>query len=215
MKILRKQSVLLLLLTTLGVPCSFAQVGVKTNLLGWGTTTLNVGLEAGLGRHSTLQVLGYLNPWEFGTDRHFHLWCVQPEYRWYFSCEKFSGHFLGLHALGGEYNARRLNFPLRSLTWGTTHDLNASFPSSDHTDGWPDLTGANAGRHVEGWYVGAGVTYGYQWMLSRHWNLEGSVGVGYVYSPLTYYGRCQQTIDRRTLHYVGPTNAQLSFMYVF
>ena len=45
------------------------------------------------------------------------------------------------------------------------------------------------GRHYEGWYVGGGLTYGYQWMLSRHWNLEASIGVGYArIRPISYTG---------------------------
>lgn len=197
-----------------GVGTTHAQVGIKTNLLGWATTTTNLGVEVGMGRHSTLQVMGYLNPWDFSEGRHFRLWTVQPEYRYWF-CGKFNGHFIGVHGLGGQYNAMNLNFPLSSLTWGDTYDLNSNFPAADHKGGWPDIEGANAGRHVEGWHVGAGFTYGYQWILSKHWNLEASIGVGYVYTRMHYYGRCQQVINKRALHYVGPTNAQLSFMYVF
>lgn len=203
-------SVLLVLLATTAT----AQVGLKSNLLGWGTTTTNLGLEFGAGRHSTLQVMGYLNPWEFNNERHFRLWTVQPEYRYWF-CGKFNGHFIGIHALGGEYNAKKVNFPLSTLVWGSAYDINSNFPDADHTAGWPNIEGENAGRHLEGWYIGAGITYGYQWILSKHWNLEASVGVGYVYSPLQYFGRCQQVINKRNLNYVGPTNAQLSFMYLF
>lgn len=212
MKLFRK--ILLLVLLVIGAAPGKAQVGLKTNVIGWGLTTANLGIEVGVGEHSTLQALGYLNPWDFSGEKYLHAWMVQPEYRYWF-CSKFNGHFLGVHALGGQYNAKRLNFPLKGLMWGTPSEVNDNFPASDHGDGWPNLRGANAGRHVEGWYVGVGLTYGYQWVLSKHWNLEASLGVGYAYTPLTYYGRCQQTIDKRRLHYVGPTNAQLSFMYVF
>ena len=191
-----------------------AQVGIKTNLLGWGTTTTNAGLEAGVSKHVTLQALGYFNPWNFGESTHFLFWGAQPEYRYWF-CETFNGHFVGVHALGGQYNAKKVNFPLRGLAWGAAYDENENFPSKDHGPGWPDIEGENAGRHVEGWYAGAGLSYGYQWIVSKHWNVEASVGVGYVYSPQTYYGRCQQVINRHALHYVGPTNAQLSVMYIF
>ena len=212
MKLL-KQTVLVLLLVMAAAPMK-AQIGVKTTLIGWGTTTTNLGVEVGVGKHSTLQAMGYLNPWDFSDNRHFRFWMAQPEYRYWF-CGKFNGHFIGVHALGGQYNAMKINFPLQMLMWGETAESNPAFPESDHGNGWPDLTGANAGRHVEGWFAGAGITYGYQWILSKHWNLEASIGVGYAYSPLTYYGRCQQVIDKRKLHYVGPTNAQISFMYVF
>lgn len=29
------------------------------------------------------------------------------------------------------------------------------------------------GRHYEGWYVGGGLIYGYQWLLNKHLNFEG------------------------------------------
>lgn len=190
-------------------------VAIKSNLFGWATTTTNIGAEFGLSRHSTLQVMGYLNPWDFGKDdRHFRFWTVQPEYR-YFFCEKFNGHFIGVHALGGEYNAMGINFPLKALVWGNAYDLNPNFDATEHNNGWPNLQGHDLGRHVEGWYIGGGITYGYQWMLNNHWNFEASIGVGYVYSPLRFYGRCQQVIDRRHLNYFGLTNAQLSFLYFF
>ena len=190
------------------------QFALKSNLIGWATTTTNLGIEFGVGQKSTIQVMGYLNPWNFSHDRHFHFWTAQPEYRYWF-CQKFNGWFIGVHALGGEYNAEKFNFPLKALTWGKAIDINDSFPASDHKGGWPDITGANSGRHVEGWDVGGGISAGYQWILSKHWNIEASLGVGYVYSQLRYYGRCQQRIDKRNLHYVGPTNAQVSFLYLF
>lgn len=214
MRLSLKQLLAAALLTASAIPSS-AQFGLKTNLAGWATTTANVGVEVGLSRRSTLSAMGYLNPWDFSGDRHFYLWSVQPEYRYYWFCGKFNGHFVGVHALGGQYNAKNVNFPLQSLTWGGTYARNDRFPASDHEGGWPDLKGKNSGRHVEGWYIGAGVSYGYQWLLSRHWNFEGSVGVGYVYSPMKYYGRCRQCINKRRLNYAGPTNAQLSLIYIF
>ena len=191
-----------------------AQFALKTNLVGWATTTTNLGIEVGMGEKSSLQIMGYLNPWNFKNDRHFHFWTVQPEYRYWF-CQKFNGWFLGIHALGGEYNAKKLNFPLKALTWGKNYYENPDFAASDHTTGWPDIQGANSGRHVEGWDVGGGISAGYQWVLDKHWNLEASLGVGYVYTKLRYIGRCQQTIDKRHINYVGPTNAQVSFLYFF
>ena len=201
-------------LTIASLPTTAQTMGIKTNLAGWATTTTNIGLEVGVSDHSTIQMTGYLNPWSFSNERHFRLWTVQPEYRYWF-CGKFNGNFLGVHALAGEYNAKKVNFPLRALMWGGPYDENKNFPAADHAGWWPNIEGVNAGRHIEGWYVGVGFTCGHQWTLSSHWNFEASLGAGYVYSPMTYYGRCQQIIDKRHLNYVGPTNVQLSFMYVF
>lgn len=54
------------------------------------------------------------------------------------------------------------------------------------------------GRHYEGWYVGGGLTYGYQWLLNKHLNFEGSIGLGYAYSPYKLYGRCENVSTKTT-----------------
>lgn len=203
------------LLMMIGVWANAQEVSIKTNLLGWATTTPNLGVEFGVGKKSTIQVFGAINPWEFGDEKHFRVWNVMPEYRYWF-CEKFNGHFFGVHLLGGQYNAKNMNFPLKSLI--IKSDVTPGEPAdpASNESGWPDLTSdLNKGRHVEGNYYGAGITYGYQWMLSKHWNLEASLGVGYIYSSMTLYGRCNREIDKRTLHYVGPTKAAVSIMYMF
>lgn len=194
---------------------SHAQFALKTNILGWGLTNPNLGIEYAVSNKSTLQAIAYVNPWKFGHNKdYFRFWMVQPEYRYWF-CEKYNGWFFGAHLLGGEYSAKGINFPLKSLVWGNSFDNNPEFDVTDHTSGWPNLRGENYGRHAEGWYAGAGISAGYHWPLSRHWNLEASLGVGYVYSQLRYYGRCRQRIDKRNLNYVGPTNAQISILYLF
>ena len=196
----------LLMVTTTALKAQTA--AVKTNLIGWATTNLNIGAELGVGRKSTVQVFGTLNPWDFSDLKRYHFWNVMPEYRYWF-CEKFNGHFVGIPALVGEYNMR-----------------NVKFPPIGSASGFPDLTNEANGpvtnsvgeikaRHVEGWYVGAGLTYGYQWMLNKRWNLEAEVGVGYAYSPLTLYGRCNTIIEEKTIHYFGLTKVGLSIMYMF
>lgn len=207
--------VLLALFLFAGLASHAQDVAIKTNLLNWATTTPNIGAEFGIGRKSTIQIFGDLNPWDFGDDKHFRSWTVQPEYRYWF-CEKFGGHFIGVHALGGQYNAKNVNFPLKSLIISSTVTPVEPDDPASAEKGWPNLTNdLNSGRHAEGWFAGVGISYGYQWMLSRHWNLEASLGVGYVYSDMTFYGRCNKEIDKRKLHYVGPTRAALSLMYVF
>lgn len=191
-------------------------VGIKTNLLGWAVTNPNLGLEIGVAHRSTISLTGSLNPWNFSDERHLKSWMALPEYRYWF-CEKFTGHFLGIHALGGQYNAKNVNFPLKPLIISSTVTPGpGEVEAASQEGGWPDLTSAaNKGRHAEGWFVGGGITYGYQWMLSKHWNLEASLGVGYAYSSMKFYGRCARTIDERKLHYVGPTHANVSLMYIF
>ena len=44
-------------------------LGVKTNTLYWLTTTINIGAEIGLGKNTTIDLLGTYNPWSFGDNK--------------------------------------------------------------------------------------------------------------------------------------------------
>ena len=44
-------------------------IGVKTNALYWLTTTINVGAEIGLGKKTTVDLLGTYNPWSFEDNK--------------------------------------------------------------------------------------------------------------------------------------------------
>lgn len=184
----------LLALFLLVLACSRAnaQLAVKTNMLYWATTTPNLGAEVGLGEKTTGQVFFGLNPWRQSGGDHSSLrhWVVQPEVRHWF-CQKFNGWFVGAHAMGGQYNAGGVDLPLNLI-----HTL------EDH--------------RYKGWYIGGGLTAGYQWPLSRHLSLEANIGAGYIYSPYKKY--CVYcTNNHRDGHrnYVGPTKAALSLVYVF
>ena len=89
---------------------SYAQkVAVKTNLLYDATTTMNLGLEIGLGKKWSLDLSGNYNPWKFDDETRLRHWGVQPELR-YWLCEKFNGHFLGLHGHYAKYNVGGMSF---------------------------------------------------------------------------------------------------------
>ena len=170
-----------------------AQVAIKNNLLYDATTTPNIGLEVGLSRHTTGQIFYGLNPWKPSDTKQARHWTLMPEYR-YWLCSKFNGHFFGVHAMGGEFNLQGISNPLNLLP----------FDDLKH-------------NRYEGWYVGGGVTYGYQWILSKHWNFEASVGVGYDYIQYkkSDCGTCGKVTEEDHTHYVGPTKAALSIIYLF
>ncbi|MCD8309640.1 MAG: DUF3575 domain-containing protein [Prevotellaceae bacterium] len=168
-----------------------AQLAVKTNLPYWATTTPNVGVEWRVARRSTLQAFYGLNPWRSTAGKSIRHWVVEPEYRHWF-CEAFDGWFVGVHALGGEFNMGHVKLPLGVLKTLRDH-------------------------RYEGWYAGAGFTAGYQWVLSRHWNFEASIGVGYSYIGYKKYdcGTCGRKLKSGHTHYVGPTKTALSLVYLF
>lgn len=83
---------------------SFAQkYAVKTNLAYWATTTLNIGGEIALAPRMTLDMTANYNPFHFRGNKKIMHWAVQPEWR-YWTCRRFMGHFIGVHAHGGKYN---------------------------------------------------------------------------------------------------------------
>ena len=61
-----------------------AQVTVKTNLLGWGTASINGGIETKVSAKSTISLFGSINPFEFGNHKQWKHWLLQPEYRYWF-----------------------------------------------------------------------------------------------------------------------------------
>lgn len=188
---IRKTLLMCLLAVAAALPASAQHVGIKTNLLYDATSTPNLGLEVGIGRKHTLQLLYGINPWEFSENKKMKHWVLMPEYRYWF-CQKFNGHFLGVHLMGGQFNAGGIDLP-----GGLFSELKTN--------------------RYQGWYAGAGITYGYQWMLSRHWNLEGSIGVGYDYIDYKKYPclTCGAIKDRGHKNHVGPTKLALSLIYVF
>ena len=190
---IRKYGLSLILTLASLLTANAQKVALKTNLLYDATTTPNLGAELAMGKKSTLQLFYGLNPWKFASDRTKQLrhWLLMPEYR-YWTCQKFNGHFFGIHALGGQYNVGGIDLP------------NPVFKDLDE-------------KHYEGWYAGGGLTYGYQWLLSRHWNLEASVGVGYIRFHYKEFPctECGALIQENNKNYFGPTKLALSLMYCF
>lgn len=168
-------------------------IGIKTNLLYDATLTPNLGAEVALGQRTTAQVVYGLNPWKFSSTstKQLRHWVLQPSVRRWF-CQRFNGGFVEVHALGGEYNVGGIDLPN------------------------PVFSHLKDSRY-EGWYLGGGVGVGYQWPLSRHWNLEASAGLGYIrfhYKefPCTACGALVRETDK---NYFGPTKLALSLMYCF
>ncbi len=185
------QKVLLALAIGFSLTLSAQEVAIKTNVLYDATTTPNLTLELGTTSKQTIQLMYSLNPWKFSDSKQFRHWLLSPEYRWWF-CHRFNGSFLGVHALGGQYNIKGIKAPFGI---------------------WPDMKD----YRYEGWLVGGGITYGYQWILSKHWNIEASIGVGYLrvnYKKFTC-DECSEELEHPKTNYVGPTKAAISLVYLF
>lgn len=166
-------------------------IGIKTNALYWATTTPNIGAEMAVGRKWTVDLSGGYNPWEFGDNKKIKHWVAQSELR-YWLCDAFEGHFFGLHAQGGEFNVGGVRLP------------NFMFDRDSEN------------HRYQGFFVGAGISYGYQWILSPRWNLEANIGFGYNYMKYDKFEKCDcgDHLGNETSNYFGPTKIGISFIYL-
>lgn len=190
------KSTLLIVMLALSSYAGAQNAAVKTNLLADCLLNPNIGVEVGLAPKWTLEATGQFNAWTLSHERRWKHWAVQPEVR-YWLCDRFSAHFFGVHLHGGEYNMGGIDGHVKFL--GTdTRKLKDS--------------------RYQGWFVGAGVAYGYAWILGRHWNLEAEIGLGYSY---TRYDRfrctgCGKRVETdKPHHYVGPTKVAINLVYLF
>ena len=168
----QKKLLIVSVLLVLAVFSSRAQkVAIKTNIPYLATSTPNLA-----------------QPWQFSDTKKLKHWLVQPELR-YWTCETFNGHFFGIHALGGQFNAGGIKLPF------------GLFPSLRD-------------NRYQGWAAGGGLSYGYQWVMSPRWNFELSVGVGYLYVDYKKYEcrECGKPVEKSHYNYIGPTKAAISLI---
>lgn len=177
------------------------KIGLKTNALYWATTTPNLGMEFAISDRFTFEVEGGYNPWTLCPDvnrkaKHF---LVSPELRYWF-CEAFNGHFIGINGNYTQFNA------------GGIHVANAFYKTTSKGYFIDELQNSR----LEGWAAGGGLTYGYAYPISRRWNMELTLGVGYWYTEYDKYesktcGLFQESGIRKV---VGPTSLGISFIYL-
>lgn len=186
---------LLLLFAAVSFGVRAQNVAIKTNLVSDALLSPNLGLEFGLKPHWSLNLVGQMNLWPVNDHKWKH-WLAQPEARYWF-CEYFAKHFIGIHALGGEYN------------FGFIKN-NINFLGSDFSN----LTD----YRYQGWAVGGGIAYGYAFLLGKHWNMELELGIGYLFTRFNKYDckDCGKKIEGPKDHnYFGPTKAAVNLVYVF
>lgn len=196
MMIKRLKHITLLLMLLVSASAQAQTVGIKSNLLYDAFANVNLGVELGIAPKWTLDLSGDFNAWNMSHGRKWKHWMAQPEARYWF-CDRFSGHFVGVHAHAGQFNIGGIKTDVKFFG----NDLSK----------WTDY-------RDQGWFVGAGVGYGYSWILNKHWNLEAELGLGFA---LTKFDRfdcqgCQNKLETDKKHtYVGPTKAAVNLIYEF
>lgn len=185
-------SIVLALFLTFGARAQ--SVALRTNLLYWGTTTPNAGLDLRLADRWSVTLQGGHNPFRFPqwkdaeenvyNPKLLH-WGVMPEVK-YWPCRTYERSYIGLHGLYGQFNIGGLRMIDRLSR-----------------------------VRYEGYAYGAGLSYGYHFALGKRWGLELSLGAGYA---RLFYRRCDAYVcgdigDYRYRDYWGPTKAEISLVY--
>lgn len=171
------------------------RVGIKTNLISDVALSPNLGIEAGLAPKWSMELVGQLNLWKIDGRSWKHAYLLlEPRY-WF--CDRFAGHFIGLHVLGGTYNFGNLNIPY-------------------------DFLGSNLknlkDKRYQGWAYGVGASYGYAWPLAKHWNIEAELGIGWLHTKFDSYPCtiCGTAIEKNKPHnYFGITKTAVNLVYLF
>ncbi len=166
---------------------------VKTNLVWWAARgTLNIGGEIGLGKRTSLEIMGGINRWNLrGSDENnkkLTHWVVKPEFR-YWLCERFNGHFFGLHALYGQYNVGGVEVPLL-FEKEYRYEGNAAY--------------------------GGGINYGYHLPFAKRWGVEFTAGVGVMRLDYTRSDclKCGSEIGKQSKTYFGPTELGVKLIFM-
>jgi len=164
---------------------------LKTNLLYDALTNINLGFEVRLGSSLTLDVPVNYNPWVFSDNMRINHILIQPELR-YWIAEPFNGHYFGFHGHFAHYNTGKVTAPFGLWKeWQT--------------------------NRYQGDLFGLGFSYGYQWILSKRWNIETTLGFGYFHAKYDRFD-CPTCGDLTgtalTNNYFGPTKAGISLIYI-
>ena len=187
---MKKIPLVLFLLAGLFLSAHAQKTMLKTNIPYWLTASPNLGAEFAVADNVSIELSAGFNPFKFGDDKQIKHWVVWPEARYWLN-ETYNGHFFGLHGVGGQFNMGGVDIPIWKL--------------KNLKD-----------RRYDGYAIGFGVSYGYQWVLSSRWGLEATLGVGYARFDYDIYslGENGSRIGENKKNYFGPTKGAISITYV-
>ena len=174
-------------------------LAIKSNLLYDLTTSLNLGGEIRCDDTHTFSLSVNYNPWNFSGNKKMKHFLLQPEYRKWFN-EVFTGSFIGFQLHYALFNYGGM------LPWGFNNGKMLGIENRQI-----------AHNRYQGNLAGFGISYGYQWILGKHWNLEGNIGIGYARVKYEQFEckTCGEKVKEGHKNYVGPTKAAVSLIYLF
>ena len=185
-------------------PDYFPRFAIKTNLLYGATTTPNLGVEFFLNRYFTLDIAAGWNPFVHRDNVKFAHWMIQPTLRYWIQ-EPFNGHLVGLSLMYCEFNVSGIRPP---------YNWFGLFPRlAQGGEPTPD----RRTYRFRGNAISASIQYGFQWVLSPRWSIEATINFGYMLLRYEQWtgGWCGERLPDNLRHYLGPTNAGISLIYIF
>ena len=192
--VVQEQAAAIMLPTESRAPTEKTRFALKTNLLYDAGTGLNYAIEVPVGRKFSIQAQQHTPWWVTKDNRHcLQFLSVGPEFRWWFKQthpnesikgNNLLGHYLGAHVWSGDGDIQWDRFGCYQFTF------------------WS-----------------AGLTYGFAIPVSKLFHMEFSISAGYASIPYQHYIPTEDweilIRDRNnagTLHYWGPTKAEVSFV---
>ena len=188
-----RAKVTFLILLWVGIlrPAQAQHVAIENNLLYDFAAMLSAGIEIPCSKYTSLEMYGSFRPWKRGETKVHKHWSFQGQYR-IWPCQVMNSWFFGPYGHVAQFNIGKQDF----------------FPF--------ELKNVKDFRY-EGWLAGAGIGIGYEYALSKHWNIAAEVGAGYTYINYKKYdcAKCGVLRDDDVYHYWGVSKLGLSIMYVF
>lgn len=182
--------ILMLLILLCSAEVKAQTIALKSDLLTGALSSPNIAVEVKLSNRFTLETGFHYNPFHAGENKRWKHWFLQPELR-YWICQPYGGHFFGAHLVYGVYNVGNIRLPLGLFK------------------------GVRSSRY-EGDFMGAGISYGYHFILSPRWSIETSIGVGFLHTEYQHYRclHCGERTGSGSRNFITPTKAAISLVYV-
>ena len=177
------------------------KVALKNNLAYDALKTPNLSLELSIGRKWTLDTQVGMNFFFYTQDATSSHYRTKKNQSLAGSARAslldmrcLQRWFFGVHMHGGQMNVGGVNIPFVLQ--------NGDGKMSKH--------------RYEGYFLGGGLSAGYQWIISSRFNMEASLGVGYIHARYDKYKctTCGKKLGTGSSDYIGPTKAAISIIYL-
>ncbi len=186
-------------LLCLAVNMNAQRMAIKHNFLYDAFLTPNVALEFAVSPKITIDNQFGINSFFYSKEmkkgkKQFAHFLLESEVR-YWQCEAFNGLFYGAHILGGAYRLSGYRIP---MVLGAPKDM--------------------ANYFYQGYFIGAGLSIGYSWVLHPRINIQTSVGLGYVRifnkTKIDNAECTNKNYGSGGANYIGPTKGGVSIVFL-